>query len=302
MIQRITNNINSLNNKKITSSDSAPSAAVNGDMWFDTTDGTLLIYLGSNWIDVSTTEAYNGVTVVTTSTRPSPAFHGQTIYESDTNRMLVWDTSSWIVIANASATNFPNSLDTNTIDSIAALQAKVGVDGSAVTTSLDYKVAQQGLVLVKAQDVTGTPATVTLTSVFSSTFHNYRIITSTRTDANRAVGLRLNGLNSTDYTSHAEFFSPTTAGTTWGGADAIGTSEFRVGWNDSTNSSLISIDLANPNLARRQRFHSQFSSYVSGFAAGLSVSTNKTSTDVTLVAVSGTFSGGTIRVYGYNNG
>ena len=202
------------------------------------------------------------------------------------------------------ATNWPGSRDTftnptsgDTLDSPSHAAQHANINDAVEAMQL-----YAGLVLVKAQDVTGTPATVTLTSVFSSTFHNYRIITSTRTDGNRSIGLSLDGLNATDYTSHAEYFSPTTAGTTWSQSDAIATSNFRVGWNDSTNSSLISIDLANPNLARRQRFHSQFSSYVSGFAAGLSVSTNKTSTDVTLLAVGGTFSGGTIRVYGYNNG
>jgi hypothetical protein len=38
-------------------------------------------------------------------------------------------------------------------DAVEALQAKVGVDGSAVTGSLDYKVANQGLTLVKSQTV-----------------------------------------------------------------------------------------------------------------------------------------------------
>lgn len=145
MIRRVTNNINSLNNKKITSSDTAPSSAVEGDLWFYTVNGTLLIYHNSFWVDVSTTEAFNGVNVVTSSTRPGTPFEGQVIYETDTNRVLVWDSSAWVVIANASATSFPTSLDTNTVDSIAALQAKVGVDGSAVTTSLDYKIENAAL-------------------------------------------------------------------------------------------------------------------------------------------------------------
>jgi hypothetical protein len=79
------------------------------------------------------------------------------------------------------ATTFPTSLDNftnptndsnmndagvlhvdqhaNTNDAIEALQAKVGVDGSAITTSLDYKVAnKQSKVLF-----TGAPATATST-------------------------------------------------------------------------------------------------------------------------------------------
>jgi len=81
------------------------------------------------------------------------------------------------------ATNFPTSLDSptnpitsNTLnspshsgqhsdsnDAIKALEAKVGVDGSAVTTSLDYKVAQKSplrpvntkVTLVDADEITG---------------------------------------------------------------------------------------------------------------------------------------------------
>ena len=78
--------------------------------------------------------------VCTSSTRPTNPFEGQVIYESDTNLTLVYDNAAWVVIANASSTGFPTSLDTNTVDSIAALQAKVGSDSSAVTTSLDYLV------------------------------------------------------------------------------------------------------------------------------------------------------------------
>lgn len=40
------------------------------------------------------------------------------------------------------STSFPTSLDSSTLSSIEALQAKVGVNSSAVTTSLDYKITQ----------------------------------------------------------------------------------------------------------------------------------------------------------------
>ena len=92
-------------------------------------------------IDAALGRLGNKSGVCTSSTRPTNPYEGQLIYETDTNRTLVYDNAAWVVIANASATGFPTSLDTNTVDSIAALQAKVGVDGSAVTSSLDYKVA-----------------------------------------------------------------------------------------------------------------------------------------------------------------
>jgi hypothetical protein len=73
------------------------------------------------------------------------------------------------------ATNFPTSLDAltnpiatdklnnpshatqhaNSNDAIEALQAKVGVNSSAVTTSLDYKVAQAELKVLPVGGTTG---------------------------------------------------------------------------------------------------------------------------------------------------
>ena len=91
------------------------------------------------------------------------------------------------------ATNFPTSLDSltnpaagdslsspshsaqhaNVNDAVEALQAKVGVDGSAVTGSLDYKVANQGLTHIFEGNMSGT--TYSVSNVFSSTFRNYHI-------------------------------------------------------------------------------------------------------------------------------
>lgn len=107
-------------------------------------------------------------------------------------------------------TNFPTSLDAftnpsatdamdsatvphatqhaNLNDAVEALQAKVGVDGSAVTTSLDYKVAQQGLVLLSETSLT-TGSAYTINNVFSSTYRDYVIVgsfdrTTSGTDTN----------------------------------------------------------------------------------------------------------------------
>ena len=97
-------------------------------------------------------------------------------------------------------TNFPSSLDSfsnpsatdamdsatvphadqhaNVNDAVEALQAKVGVDGSAVAGSLDYQVANQGLTLVKTQTVGSGVSSVTVTDAFSATFDNYEILMS----------------------------------------------------------------------------------------------------------------------------
>ena len=67
-----------------------------------------------------------------------------------TERMTIGPTGD-VAVANdlsvtgtisGGSTSFPTSLDSGTMPAIEALQAKVGVDSSAVTSSLDYKVAQ----------------------------------------------------------------------------------------------------------------------------------------------------------------
>jgi len=67
-----------------------------------------------------------------------------------TERMTIGPTGD-VAVANdlsvtgtisGGSTSFPTSLDSGTMPAIEALQAKVGADSSAVTSSLDYKVAQ----------------------------------------------------------------------------------------------------------------------------------------------------------------
>lgn len=134
--------------------------------------------------------------VCTSSTRPANPYEGQVIYETDTNRSLVYDSSAWVVIANASSTGFPTSLDINTVDSIAALQAKVGADSSAVTSSHDYKIADHATSiadhasrlttlesapasgLVFLQNITTPAAIMNIDNCFSSAYTSYRLVMS----------------------------------------------------------------------------------------------------------------------------
>lgn len=129
-------------------------------------------------IDAALGRLGNKSGVCTSSTRPTNPFEGQLIYETDTNRTLVYDNSAWLVVADnqvlsidpangrvgigtttpaealevvgnigvsgevsGGSTSFPASLDSNQLAAVEALQAKVGVDGSAVTSSLDYKIS-----------------------------------------------------------------------------------------------------------------------------------------------------------------
>ena len=75
--------------------------------------------------------------ICTSSTRPSAPYEGQMIYETDTNRVLVWDNAAWVMIA-----------DTDT---------PPGMEFLGTTTFSSASTAQ-------------------FTSVFNSTYRNYRCI------------------------------------------------------------------------------------------------------------------------------
>jgi len=228
------------------------------------------------------------------------------------------------------ATNFPTSLDSltnpaagdslsspshsaqhsNVNDAVEALQAKVGVDGSAVTSSLDYKVANQGLTLVKSQAVGASAiSSLQITGCFSSTFDNYRVVYSgIKTSASGDVLLRLlNGTtpSTTGYyrtivyvtlSTNAVLASSGINGPQWSGSSV----------NNTAQAHAASFDLLMP-------YQTEYTNYINGSfftsrtdVIGAAVNGNHqvaSSYDGIELYTSGiTFSNGTVRVYGYNNG
>ena len=217
------------------------------------------------------------------------------------------------------ATNFPTSLDTltnptssdslsspshsaqhaNVNDAVEALQAKVGVDGSAVTTSLDYKVAQQGLVLVKTQTIGTAVSSVTVSDAFSSTFDNYRIqVSGIGMSVDTAVGMRL-GSVTTGYYGALTYASYTGAGPS-AASDNNAALFTYCGGGHNTGSCLIEVMMpfatTNTEVLARQRYSTVYGVYIGHHYDATS------HTSFTLSPAAGTMTGGTIRVYGYNNG
>ena len=207
--------------------------------------------------------------VCTSSTRPASPFEGQVIYETDTNRVLVYDGSAWVMIAD---TDSP-----------------------------------PGLELVKTQTVGTSVATVTVNNCFTSTYDNYRITLSN-------VGY--SALN------EAVLFKPTSSGTattdSWYGntlyvaistSSALSNAPFSNtayaecasinSYNGWKNSAIF--DVQAPYLAENTRL--QYTSADPGyFRIGAFNHFKQTSYDgFQLSGYTGTFTGGTIRVYGYRN-
>ena len=198
-------------------------------------------------------------------------------------------------------------------DAVEALQAKVGVDGSAVTSSLDYKVAQQGLVLVGTYNIPSSPAVqyVDMLNVFSAEFDAYRVVlsgNSTFTSANLYVLLGNGGTIATaaNY-GYVAIFAPPYGSS---GSDIFldASSNTNKGvyighGGPATWASVTMFDIHNPYVTKPTTFNGH--SNVIDFPVwhGGSHTVSSSYTDMRLdVDGTGTFSGGQINVYGYKLG
>lgn len=180
----------------------------------------------------------------------------------------------------------------------------VGTNGQVLTadstasTGLKWSTpASSGVTLVKSQTIGSAVSSVTVSDAFSSTYENYRVLISGgSSDALREYNLTF-GSTSSGYkwTILVNTFSNTL--TTIGNSNDTAISAFR---SNSSNGQNSVFDVLSPNLAK--------TTAVSGisFDTGQwnminAVVPNTTQyTAFTLTLTAGTFTGGTIRVYGYN--
>jgi hypothetical protein len=216
------------------------------------------------------------------------------------------------------ATNFPTSLDSltnpasgdslsspshsaqhaNVNDAVEALQAKVGVDGSTVTSSLDYQRGMVHLVTVPVSGVTS----VNLDNIFTSEFSNYRlVIRSTSASAGSYVYLRYR-IGTSNLT--AQYYEALRYQTFTGGGGLLTVSsgsEVRVG--EMSIRGGATVDIFGPGTG--QTVHT--TSYIvygagvvtSGTGGGLNDNTSA-KTGVQILAGGSTTWSGAVIAYGYN--
>lgn len=223
------------------------------------------------------------------------------------------------------ATNFPGSLDSftnptsgstldspshasqhaNINDAVEALEAKVGVDGSAVTTSLDYKVAQQGLTLL-ARSAATSGTVLSFDNVFSSTFNVYRI--AIVVNVTSAFGLQMRMRSGGSDSTGANYRYVRTA-YTYGGTLEQSYSAGDTKWNipciASTNNAGGVLDVYNPYSANKTTYSGSGSdgrvgSGTGGLVGGGILNTNASHDGFSLI--SSTINSLIVSVYGYNNG
>ena len=203
--------------------------------------------------------------VCTSTTRPTSPYEGQVIYETDTNRVLVWDASAWVMIAD---TDQP-----------------------------------PGLQLVKTQTIGSGVASVTVSDAFSSEWDAYKItVAGGAASGTTYVNFRVGTSGGVDAGSvyQQSFLYTTLTNTAAGLGNTSGDFKY-AGTADSTGIS-VNLEAVSPYLATRT-FLSAIAAAQGSFAGhstGL-VNTTTQYTHFTLYPNSGTFTGGTIRVYGFRN-
>lgn len=174
--------------------------------------------------------------------------------------------------------------------------------GSEVLTSGDVNtyLANSGLVYVKSQTVGSGVSTVTVSSAFSSTYDNYRIIYQ---GGGGSAGLYLTlQLGSTTSGYFASLFGSAYASGAFIGIGINNGANFSYAGLASTNYATMSVDLFGPNTARVTNMSSNwtFNLTSTGYSIFMGEEASTTQhTAFTIGTSSGTISGGTITVYGY---
>jgi hypothetical protein len=176
--------------------------------------------------------------------------------------------------------------------------------GDAIDATV-FGLGSAGLTLIKSQTIGTAVSSVNVTSAFSSTYDNYRIIVSGGTASTNTFGRLQLGSTTTGYYSslvYAAYDSPTAVNN----ANNNNGANFNYAGYGNTNGIMFNIDLISPNLAKNTFFASRYvESNTSGSiatGAGNGFVNNTTQyTDFTLSPNSGTYTGGTIKVYGFKN-
>jgi hypothetical protein len=159
--------------------------------------------------------------------------------------------------------------------------------------------AAGGLTLISATTVGTTVASVTISGAFSSTYDNYKIFytgganSAAETDCRMTLGSTTTGYYSIRvgyrYAASALDFVDANNGSNFLVAGATG------------NTVAFNIDLLQPNLAKPTYFNSIFNATVGVATCTGYQSASTQYTAFTLSPDSGTFTGGTVYVYGYAN-
>ena len=161
--------------------------------------------------------------------------------------------------------------------------------------------AASGLTLISTTTIGTTVSSVTVSGAFSSTYDNYKIIVS------GGVASQTNGLNFTlgaTVTGYYLFqFSGRTNATTVTGYNQSNGAQFFIGAG-TTNNLVGSAEIYTPNLAKTTSVFTQYIESITARDISFSGGWLDNSTQYTAFTIApnvGTITGGTIKVYGFQN-
>jgi hypothetical protein len=158
-----------------------------------------------------------------------------------------------------------------------------------------------GLWLIKTQTIGSAVSSVSITDVFSSDYDNYLIkITGMTGSAAADTTMQLSGITTGVYT-HAGT-AQLLSGSTVFPYQAANATTMPIGTMATTQNTQIIIELSSPFLARTKYAISDTISANLTARQGTQILSTVSSTGFTIAPASGTLTGGTIKVYGYQNG
>lgn len=159
-----------------------------------------------------------------------------------------------------------------------------------------------GLTLISATTIGTTVGSVTVSGAFSATYDAYKIIVSGGVSSvDEKIGLKL-GASATGYYAGVTTTVYSTAAASLD-SDNNATSWTRMG-RGSPNGININVDVISPFLATRTTIFGQYVNFNTASGGGMNSGFHNVATsytDFTLTPAAGTLTGGTIRVYGYQN-
>jgi hypothetical protein len=283
---------------------SEPSSPATGDIWIDSDDEVPSVdsTLYYRW----TKTMSGGETSLSGTDNNSLALEYTPGYESVfINGVLQVRGSDYVATTGTTVTGLTalTASDVVMVESIIAYSVGDTYTQSQIGSLLDAKspVSTTGAVLVASATIGTAVSSVEVSNAFSSAYDNYKIVISGGVaSAGQDVYLQLG--TSTPTYSTTGYYSIRVgwryAGTAGNFVDSNNGSNFLVGSADS-NGINVNVELQNPNLAKRTYFSGAFLySTITAFTGGYhEVATSYTNFKLTYS--SGTWTGGTIKVYGY---
>lgn len=217
---------------------------------------------------------------------------------------VIWTTGATLRVTNlgAGVVTFAGGVGvtvTNTAQTLAQYQsANLVRTGSDAWTVLPESGGASGLTLVKTQVIGSAVSSVAVTGAFSATYDAYRVIVAGGVaSSEQNIVISLTGSAASYYNAGIDV--------TYAGVSSIAANNnganFQVAGRASTNYIQVDFDLIAPALAQYTRFSSRF---ISNLAAISQLGVHQVATaytGFTITPNAGTLTGGTIRVYGYQN-